>query len=249
MEDLIVRHDGTVRNSTEQIIQFIYGEDSFDPCSLEPQGFDGLHRPEIFDWTEEELSEQFLNAKKGFPGMKMEQFIQFVNVEQEQLREDHIWLSQFFDQKRDKIVLTPVNFDRLLKRIKYGDLTAEDPDGIYNFDKEFMLNPMYISAQIEVLKMNLFTFNLPSGKRDYMENKMLSRLLRDKLASKRVLYEYKLSLHQFHTLLEHVRNIYLTSLVDPGEMVGTIAAQSIGEPAQQMTLNSKLIHRFTYSIN
>ena len=31
---------------------------------------------------------------------------------------------------------------------------------------------------------------------------------------------------------------YLNSLVQPGEMVGAIAAQSIGEPATQMTLNT-----------
>jgi len=31
---------------------------------------------------------------------------------------------------------------------------------------------------------------------------------------------------------------YLKSVVDPGENVGTIAAQSIGEPSTQMTLNT-----------
>ena len=31
---------------------------------------------------------------------------------------------------------------------------------------------------------------------------------------------------------------YLKSLVNPGENVGTIAAQSIGEPSTQMTLNT-----------
>ena len=31
---------------------------------------------------------------------------------------------------------------------------------------------------------------------------------------------------------------YLRSLVDPGEAVGVLAAQSIGEPSTQMTLNT-----------
>ena len=31
---------------------------------------------------------------------------------------------------------------------------------------------------------------------------------------------------------------YLRTLVDPGEPVGTLAAQSVGEPSTQMTLNT-----------
>ena len=31
---------------------------------------------------------------------------------------------------------------------------------------------------------------------------------------------------------------FAQSLVNPGEMIGTVAAQSIGEPATQMTLNT-----------
>ena len=84
-------------------------------------------------------------------------------------------------------------------------------ENIYNFDTEFLLNPVYISAQIEVLKMNLFTFIHQNGERFYEENKMFVRLLRDKLASRRIIYEYKLTLHQFHTLLEFVRKIYMDS--------------------------------------
>jgi len=39
-------------------------------------------------------------------------------------------------------------------------------------------------------------------------------------------------------LTEKIENIYKKSIVNPGEMVGVIAAQSIGEPTTQMTLNT-----------
>ena len=39
-------------------------------------------------------------------------------------------------------------------------------------------------------------------------------------------------------LTEKIINIYKKSIVNPGEMVGIIAAQSIGEPTTQMTLNT-----------
>lgn len=40
------------------------------------------------------------------------------------------------------------------------------------------------------------------------------------------------------TILESVEDAYLRSLVEPGEAVGTVAAQSIGEPGTQMTLKT-----------
>ena len=39
-------------------------------------------------------------------------------------------------------------------------------------------------------------------------------------------------------LLEQIKLKYKQSIIQPGEMVGLIAAQSIGEPTTQMTLNT-----------
>jgi len=39
-------------------------------------------------------------------------------------------------------------------------------------------------------------------------------------------------------VLDSVENAYLRSLVEPGEAIGTVAAQSIGEPGTQMTLKT-----------
>ena len=38
--------------------------------------------------------------------------------------------------------------------------------------------------------------------------------------------------------IHEIINIYKKSIVNPGEMVGIIAAHSIGEPTTQMTLNT-----------
>ena len=63
-------------------------------------------------------------------------------------------------------------------------------------------------------------------------------LLRSQLASKRVLGEHRLTPQAFDWLLGEVENRFLQHRVQPGEMVGALAAQSIGEPATQMTLNT-----------
>ena len=42
MEDIMVKYDGTVRNSLGDVIQFLYGEDGMDAVWIEPQKLDTL---------------------------------------------------------------------------------------------------------------------------------------------------------------------------------------------------------------
>lgn len=53
-----------------------------------------------------------------------------------------------------------------------------------------------------------------------------------------VLKEYKLTTQSFNWLVEEVRERFHSALAQPGEMMGTVAAQSLGEPTTQMTLNT-----------
>ena len=39
MEDLVVEYDYTVRNSDKKLVQFVYGEDGFDPQMVEEKEF------------------------------------------------------------------------------------------------------------------------------------------------------------------------------------------------------------------
>lgn len=50
--------------------------------------------------------------------------------------------------------------------------------------------------------------------------------------------KYNLSENEVTSIIEDCIKTYERSLVDPGEAVGTIAAQSLGEPGTQMTLNT-----------
>ncbi|MCS7131933.1 MAG: DNA-directed RNA polymerase subunit A'', partial [Hadesarchaea archaeon] len=43
---------------------------------------------------------------------------------------------------------------------------------------------------------------------------------------------------QLDEIIEKVKQTYLNSIAEPGEAVGTVAAQSIGEPGTQMTLRT-----------
>jgi DNA-directed RNA polymerase II subunit RPB1 len=63
-------------------------------------------------------------------------------------------------------------------------------------------------------------------------------LLRSRLSFKRLVTDYRLNKLALENVLGDLENRFLRAAVAPGEMVGVLAAQSIGEPATQMTLNT-----------
>jgi hypothetical protein len=67
---------------------------------------------------------------------------------------------------------------------------------------------------------------------------LLNIHLRSMLASKEVVLKHRLSLAAFNWIMGECEKLFSRSLAQPGEMAGTIAAQSMGEPATQMTLNT-----------
>jgi DNA-directed RNA polymerase II subunit RPB1 len=67
---------------------------------------------------------------------------------------------------------------------------------------------------------------------------LIKAQLRSRLAYKRVALQMRLNKLAFAHVLGELESRFTRALVNPGEMVGVLAAQSIGEPATQMTLNT-----------
>ena len=63
-------------------------------------------------------------------------------------------------------------------------------------------------------------------------------LLRYYLAPKKVIIAMRLSKESFDEILREIQFKYIKASVHAGEMVGTLSAQSIGEPTTQLTLNT-----------
>uniref|UniRef100_A0A1I7X5I4 Long-chain-fatty-acid--CoA ligase n=1 Tax=Heterorhabditis bacteriophora TaxID=37862 RepID=A0A1I7X5I4_HETBA len=63
-------------------------------------------------------------------------------------------------------------------------------------------------------------------------------LIRSTLCSKKMASTHKLNAEAFEWLLGEVETRFQQAIAQPGEMVGALAAQSLGEPATQMTLNT-----------
>lgn len=62
--------------------------------------------------------------------------------------------------------------------------------------------------------------------------------LRSVLSAKHVIQRERLTKESFDWLLGAIQSRFERSLAHPGEMAGSIGAQSMGEPATQMTLNT-----------
>jgi DNA-directed RNA polymerase II subunit RPB1 len=118
----------------------------------------------------------------------------------------------------------------------------------YSNKKEHIeLSPIYI---IDTINEFLDDYNYrvigAMNKKDvYMkqDNRSIKFLfevgLYEYLSPVKIIFEYGLSKSDFDNMMKEIRLNYLKALVEPGEMVGIIAAQSIGEPTSQMTLNTK----------
>jgi DNA-directed RNA polymerase II subunit RPB1 len=69
-------------------------------------------------------------------------------------------------------------------------------------------------------------------------NRVFHCLLRFYLAPRRCILEHRFTKAIFDEVIREVRFKYIKSQVHAGEMVGALAAQSVGEPTTQLTLNT-----------
>ncbi|CUM65511.1 DNA-directed RNA polymerase II subunit RPB1 [Priceomyces carsonii] len=240
LEDIMVHYDGTTRNSLGDIIQFIYGEDGIDGTQVEKQSVDTIpgsdatfvrrYRIDVLDPVNS-IRESLLESGKEIKGdVKLQKVL---DSEYEQLLKDRKYLRDVCFPNGDFNWPLPVNLRRIIQnaqqifhsgRSKASDLRLDE---IVNGVKDLCTKLLVIRGDTPLMK-------------EAQENATLlfQCLLRSRLAARRVVEEFRLSRTSFEWVLGEIETQFQKSIVHPGEMVGIIAAQSIGEPATQMTLNT-----------
>mgnify|MGYP000042854019 CR=1 FL=1 len=119
-----------------------------------------------------------------------------------------------FRHRKMDILQAPVNLKRLMEKYTNPYSTKTD------------LTPAYVKSWI-----GRFIKEFPN-------NRVFHCLLRYYLAPKKAIVVHRLSQALFDELMRDIRFRYIQSQVHAGEMVGALAAQSIGEPTTQLTLNT-----------
>ncbi|KAM7302594.1 DNA-directed RNA polymerase II subunit RPB1-like [Ixodes scapularis] len=239
MESVMIAYDGTVRNSNSQVIQLRYGEDGLDGVAVEFQSMPTLkpsnksfEKKFRFDACNERYLRKVFTEDVVRELMGSATAVSELEKEWERLKRDREALRTIFPTGDSKVVL-PCNLQRMLWNAqKIFRVNLRSPTD---------LSPLRVVQGVEELVKKLV---IVPGE-DHLsiqanENATLlfRSLLRATLCSKRVAEEFRLSTESFEWLLGEIETRFHQSQGQPGEMVGALAAQSLGEPATQMTLNT-----------
>ncbi len=229
MEDLKVAHDFSVRASNNDIVQFCYGYDGFNSTELEKQSSKfikidivELNKNYYFDPTDkfEYVLKSEIDKMKKIDGWKAI-FLEY-NKNLETLIEKFHNIYTKFNKVDDIEIYYPVNFSRLIintvSQFKLNDVSKSD---IHPIEMIKELNALIKYCRIE-----------------NRQSLACEILLWDNLSPKVLLRDKKFNRIAFLHVINAIKTRYKYSLAEGGDMVGPLAAQSLGERTTQMTLNT-----------
>ena len=233
MEDLVISTDYSVRNSNGNIVQFLYGDDGMDPVKVENQfiPYISMKYLEIAD------AYQFIDVTQTELYMIKDVYDNYntENIESKNKRlQDHFnriiqdreYLIENMNDMKDIENITlyyPINILRICQFSKSKFNTRENYSDI---------DPDYILDKVD----NLIEKCLVS--KNQVNNIIFSILIRAYLSPKYVYKQFHVNKQSFDYIYCKIIDDFNNSIDHPGTLAGTIAAQSIGEPSTQMTLNT-----------
>jgi len=231
LEDIKVEYDMTVRNNKGKIIQFTYGDDGFDSTKTENQGISlvGMSTEDIYSHYDILGGTEIVNLMtKGTATRHRKQKKDLATKSQKlidiMLKARNEIVKQVFNYNNNSGIKMPVAFQNIIVNIQ-GQLNL-------NANALVDITPMEAFDLIDeyLVKLKKLTYSKPTPLFEIMYFFYLNP--RDLITKKR-----------FHRkglimLLETIILRYKQAIVHPGEMVGVVAGQSIGEPTTQLTLNT-----------
>jgi len=236
LEDLQVNYDMTVRNNKNRVIQFRYGDDCIDPVKVENQTLwlTKMTIEEIYahyQMPTENLDDVFVTnyttrvkSKMRKAGEKAKLIATTQAYIDEMLEARDSLMKYVFRNENANTIHQPVNFTRIITNIQHQ----------FNIQKDSMVNisPNDVYKLIETTLENLdrLTYSSPT--------KLFKVIFKFYLSPKELLVIRRFNKKAITYLFQYIETAYKKAIVHPGEMVGIIAAQSIGEPTTQMTLNT-----------
>jgi DNA-directed RNA polymerase beta' subunit len=238
LEDLMVNYDMTIRTNKSKIVQFTYGDDSFDTTKVESQE---LHIVEmsIQDIYAHYNIIQDKTKSKTLSGMFIKTAYNRLKKQESQFNEKCQFYINYMIKNRDEIIKNVFNN----KSNKVVRVPVAFAYIIHNTLGQQNINPNSLVdiTLLEAYEMIEETYSKLEKIYYAPPNELFKVLYYYYLSPKDLLINKRFNKKALELLLENILLNYKRSIVAPGEMVGMIAAQSIGEPTTQLTLNS-----FTY---
>jgi DNA-directed RNA polymerase beta' subunit len=238
-EDVMVNYDFSVRNANGNILQFAYGDDNMDPTKLEHIG-----KIELYELNNEELEKKYkfeiVDERSYYENfmlpdaidrmMETNEYISILNYEYEEMVDYREQLRTVFFKNVEVIgdihTHMPINLYRVISSqlIKFN---------INKYDLSD-LTPNYIVSEYNKIMDEIVQY-LPEKEENW---KLFKIIFKSFISCKRILSEYRMSKMAFDDLILLIKEKMISALITPGEMVGIIGAQTLGEISTQLTLNS-----------
>ena len=234
MEDIQVMYDNTVRNNKNKIIQFNYGGTNFDTTHIEKVAFNLLEMniDEIYEYFSYDFEDRSY-LKLIYEKRTLTEFRRTENVNK--LKEKckgiihnmvvarNDLVENVYDHMVHKEgVYLPIHFINVIESIKQQfKITSHNLCDITPLKAYEFIDHTYSKLQRMFSPCKMFETSYY-----YYMNPVV------------LLHKHKFNERALEFLCEKVIHLYKKGVINPGEMVGMVSAQSIGEPTTQMTLNT-----------
>jgi DNA-directed RNA polymerase II subunit RPB1 len=235
LEDLKIGYDMSVRNNKERIVQFSYGDDGIDTIKVENQVI-----PIVAMSLEEIYAHYYVSTQEDKDGVLMSVFTKTAVTRMKKhvrdletktkyytdmmikYRDDIV--KNVFKMRDNKGVHMPVCFTHIINNVQ----------GMQNITKNSMVDitPIDVYDMIEDKYKELESLHYAPP------TELFKAMYYYYLSPKELLVVKRFNKKALTILLDTIVLMYKRAIVAPGEMVGMIAAQSIGEPTTQLTLNT-----------
>ena len=233
LEDLMVGYDMTVRNNKFVVIQFKYGDDGFDPVKIESQNIEFVYNSIEEIYTHYQMPDDSTKNSIYETIYTKDTYKRFKKQKEDLVIKTKKYIDYILGMRKEIIENSLENTHKTSVNVAVSFINILNNIAGYQQDNTICdITPLEIFELLEktIEKLDLMTYNKPTELFKtlyyyYLSPKTL--LLKKKLTKKNIIY-----------LLDMIVLYYKKSLVTPGEMVGMIAAQSIGEPTTQLTLNT-----------
>lgn len=239
LEDIKVEYDGTVRNANDKVIQMVYGDSGINTekqihQKIQLMGLNNKSIRERYIYGPDELKKMTYSEK--YDDKLNESLYKKLIAMRDKMREiQRLCGGVALDFKES--FLMPIDLYQFITNIRNRD----------NRDTKSVVDPYYILLKIKemysgesskIMKYN----NIEKSKIKKQDENRIRFLLKfylyDILCPKKCTNEYKLSTEEFDELVSYFNQTIRLARVEGGEMVGFVAAQSIGEPVTQSNLKS-----------
>jgi DNA-directed RNA polymerase II subunit RPB1 len=235
LEDLMVSYDMTVRTNKSKIVQFCYGDDNIDTVKVENQSI-----PLVSMSIQDIYSHYLIPEESGKIKTLNNIFLKNTMVRHKKQNDEYMKKTQsyidmmiqkresiiknVFKNKSDSVVNCPVAFHYVISNIQ----------GQCNITISSLVDitPMEALEMIENCYSNLEKIYYAPP------TELFKTLFYFYLSPKDLLVVKRFNKSALTLLLDTITIDYKRAIVAPGEMVGMIAGQSIGEVSTQMTLNT-----------